>query len=88
MSRKGKSETTETNVLRANSRLKSRECARYFFQPSDESAINNIVEAKRNLNPWVMVSETHKAIGAWDQTYKNGQGNHHVIPIDLIKAVG
>ena len=40
------------------------------------------------LDLWVLVAETHKPNGAWDQTYRNGIGNHHVIPTDLIKAVG
>ena len=35
-----------------------------------------------------MVAETHKPNGAWAQIYKNGAGNHQVIPLELIKAVG
>ena len=54
----------------------------------DKTYIDQIVEAKRELNPWEMVAETHKENGAWAQIYKNGLGNHCIIPIDLIKAVG
>ena len=48
--------------------------------------INKIVEAKRDLYPWDMVNDTHKPGGAWYQTFQNGQGNHALIPLELIKA--
>ena len=35
-----------------------------------------------------MVAETHKEDGAWAKVYRNGLGNHCIIPIELIKAVG
>lgn len=54
----------------------------------DEQYIDEIVEIKRELNPWDMVAETHKQAGAWAKTYKNGLGSHSVIPLELIKAVG
>lgn len=46
--------------------------------------VDKIVVEKRELNPWDMVNETHKEGGAWDTTYKNGQGNHCVITPSLI----
>lgn len=52
----------------------------------DRDIIDPIVENKRILNPWTLVDETHKANGAWDRVYKNGLGNHCVIPSALIKA--
>jgi uncharacterized phage-associated protein len=58
------------------------------INPEDAEKIDPVVEEKRRLNPWDMVTETHKPNGAWDQIYKNGLGNRHVIPIELIKAVG
>ena len=58
------------------------------IEEGDRAVIDKIVEAKRKLNPWVLVGETHKPGGAWDQIYRHGTGNHQVIPIDLIKAVG
>ena len=55
---------------------------------SDMPYINDIVEKKRELDPWDMVAETHKEDGAWARIYKDGSGNHCVIPTELIKAVG
>lgn len=55
---------------------------------NDAVYIDRIVESKRVLNPWDLVEETHKPGGAWEQVYNNGVGNHHVIPVALIKAVG
>ena len=55
---------------------------------NDADIIDNIIVAKRALNPWDMVEETHKPGGAWDQTYCNGRGCGNVIPKDLIRSVG
>lgn len=60
----------------------------YLINTEDAPAIDNIIEEKRVLDPWVLVSETHKPGGAWDQIYSGGQGNHKVIPAELIKAAG
>lgn len=60
----------------------------FNIEPKDENVINTIVEKKRCLDPWTLVAETHKSNGAWAQVYKGGLGNHKVIPIALIKAVG
>lgn len=56
--------------------------------PVDAAVIDKIVEEKRELNPWDLVEETHKKDGAWAKIYRNGLGNHCVIPTDLIKAAG
>ena len=58
------------------------------IEDKDLSTINRIIEEKRNLYPWDLVGETHRAGGAWDQIYQNGQGNHKLIPTELIKEVG
>lgn len=50
--------------------------------------VDAIVEEKRILDPWILVRDTHKPEGAWATVYKNGSGNHKVIPLHLIKAVG
>lgn len=50
--------------------------------------INPIVEKKRQLDPWYMVEDTHKTGKAWDCVYRNGIGNHCVIPKELIKVKG
>lgn len=52
----------------------------------DSAIVDNIVKNKRTLDPWEMVNETHKRGGAWDNTYKDGNGNRSIIPIELIKA--
>lgn len=54
----------------------------------DKQEIDDIVESKRLLKPWDLVEETHKKGGAWDKTYNNGAGDHHVIPTSLIREVG
>lgn len=54
----------------------------------DAHHIDSIVESKRILNPWDMVEETHKPGGAWDKVYRNGLGNHCVIPVELIRTAG
>lgn len=61
---------------------------KFAINPKDSPVIDAIVENKRKLNPWDMVAETHKAGGAWAKTYKDGIGNHAVIPTELIKEVG
>lgn len=50
--------------------------------------IDPIIIQKRNVNPWLLVDETHKKNGAWDRIYRNGIGNKHAIPCELIKAFG
>ena len=60
----------------------------FALDPNDKELIDFIVDTKRMLNPWDMVEETHKKNGAWDRIYKEGSGNHHVIPVHLIKEFG
>lgn len=55
---------------------------------AEKSIIDKIVCEKRELNPWDLVEETHKKDGAWDQTYRNGEGDKKLIPIELIKTAG
>lgn len=54
----------------------------------DISLMDPIIEQKRFLNPWDMVQDTHKEGKAWAQVYKNGLGNHHIIPKELIRMKG
>lgn len=58
------------------------------IEQSDKDIIDNIIVEKRVLPPWTLVNETHKKNGAWDIIYKDGSGNHKVIPTKLIKSVG
>lgn len=55
------------------------------YSTSDINTIDTIIESKRELDPWDMVEETHKANGAWDRVFKNGLGNHNVIPKEFIR---
>lgn len=50
--------------------------------------VDNIVEAKRELPPWILCTETNKNNGAWDKTYRNGAGNEDIIPVSLIQTIG
>lgn len=54
----------------------------------DKVEIDSIVQDKRQRNPWDLVSETHAAGKAWDETYKNGFGNRQVISENLIRRQG
>ena len=58
------------------------------IEDQDAEIIDPIVEEKRVLYPWDLVSEMHKKGGAWDQTYKDGNGNREEIKIELIKTAG
>lgn len=63
------------------------DCSELALTAADYGIINPIIENKRMLPPWDLVSETHKLGGAWDKVY-NGLGNRQVMPIDLIKELG
>lgn len=58
------------------------------LQPEDKAIIDPIVESKRDLMPWDLVNDTHREGGAWNLTFKNGEGLHAIIPMDLIKSNG
>lgn len=58
------------------------------IQACDRAIIDPIVIEKRDMNPWDLVEDTHQPNGAWSRVYNGGAGNHKVIPIELIKAVG
>lgn len=59
-----------------------------IIDSGDKLEIDGIIKAKRALNPWDMVEETHKADGAWAKIFSDGIGNRQVIPISLIKEIG
>lgn len=48
--------------------------------------IDQTVEEKRALYPWVLRTQTQKEAGGWDRIYQNGKGDHQVIPSDMIRA--
>ena len=55
------------------------------IEETKKKEIIKITNEKSILNPWELVSETHKKGSAWDIIYNNGQGNHKIIPKKLIK---
>ena len=55
---------------------------------SFQSVIDPIVEEKRTMNPWDLVSDTHSPGKAWDLIFRNGAGDHQVIPQALIRSKG
>ncbi|WP_425446664.1 Panacea domain-containing protein [Dethiothermospora halolimnae] len=54
----------------------------------DISIIDRIVNEKRCKNPWDLVSETHVDGKAWAIVYRDGIGNHSIIPTELIRTRG
>ena len=58
------------------------------IEAPNKKIIDEIVEKKREMDPWELVEETHKKNGAWEKIYKNGEGNRDVIPTELIKVAG
>ena len=56
--------------------------------PEYTNIIDPIIEQKRILNPWDMVTDTHQAGKAWSLIYREGLGSYTVIPKDLIRTAG
>lgn len=50
--------------------------------------VDHIIEDKRTKNPWDLVEDTHHPGGAWDMVYRNGLGNHDIIPNEMILSRG
>lgn len=55
---------------------------------NDANIINFIIEKKRKLKPWDLVSDTHSSGKAWDLIFRDGLGDHQIIPKELIKSKG
>lgn len=55
---------------------------------NERKIIDSVIEEKRELDPWELVDDTHEPGKAWDQVYKDGKGNHNVIPQELIRTAG
>lgn len=58
------------------------------LESNDVNIVNSIIEKKRILNPWDMVSDTHSSGKAWDLIYREGLGDHQIIPKELIRSKG
>ena len=54
----------------------------------EKAIIDNIVEEKRGLPPWDLVGDTHEQGKPWALIFKNGAGDHQIIPKPLIKDKG
>lgn len=61
---------------------------KHEINPNGRDFVDNIVEAKRALPPWILCAETNKDAGAWDTVFQAGAGNRNVIPVSLIKTIG
>lgn len=55
---------------------------------ADKLKIDKIIEKKRQLNSWDMMSEVKRKGKAWYRVYQCGAGDKHVIPANLIKRKG
>lgn len=59
------------------------------YKPNISSAAKSIadpiIEQKRAMSTWSLVEETHKENGSWDKVFKDGLGNHQVIPLEFIR---
>ncbi len=51
----------------------------------DQDILAPIVEKYEYVPVSTLVERTHQHGTAWDQVYKNGEGNHMPIPFDLIR---
>ncbi len=72
----------------ANSISKSESSYMKLIRNEDKKIADPIIEDKQNKYPWDLVEETHQPDGAWAYIYANGEGNHRVIPIELIREKG
>lgn len=55
---------------------------------NDMMKIDNIVDQYKYKNPWELVEETHEPGKAWYIIFRNGLGDHRVIPKRLIAEKG
>ena len=53
----------------------------------DERVLDGIIDKYADIPVNVLVDMTHRKNSAWDQIYREGQGNRNVIPFDLIKRI-
>lgn len=72
----------------ANSITKPNDSYKGLLSNADKKIADPIIESKQNKYPWDLVEETHKPDGAWAYIYANGEGNHKIIPVDLIRKLG
>ena len=49
---------------------------------------DKVIGVKRLLNPWDWSNDINAAGKAWDTIYSNGDGNHKIIPKQIIRNIG
>ena len=54
------------------------------LQKKDEDIVNSIIDQYLNKSASSLVNKSHHNGGAWDEVFKNGQGNRATIPFRLI----
>lgn len=51
----------------------------YHIENDIMNFVDKEIQPLRNLSPWDLVETTHRKGGAWDQTYRNGEGLYAII---------
>lgn len=54
---------------------------------TDKRIIDRLIESKRGLMPWELSADINRKGGAWDKTYRDGDGNKAVIPVKQIRTL-
>ena len=47
--------------------------------------IDQVVDEKKQMNPWDLVAESHRKGSPWNLIYQDGQGSHQVIPLEFMR---
>ena len=54
------------------------------LQEMDKALVDSVIEENRYRSLPDMIKEVQAEGGAWDKTFRNGEGDHHEIPLRLI----
>lgn len=52
---------------------------------SHSEIIDQVVDEKKQMNPWDLIAESHYKGSPWNLIYQDGQGSHKVIPLELMR---
>lgn len=64
--------------------LITKEASEYTVDGFVQEIINPVIDKYREMYPWDLVRESHKRKGAWDRTFKNGEGCGDKIPQEFM----
>lgn len=64
--------------------LITKEPSEYTVDGFVQEIINPVIDKYREMYPWDLVGESHKSGGAWDRTFKNGEGCGDKIPQEFM----